>query len=388
MSGSEKVSIYYTVSEGEIEGEGSNVVWKLLNSPPGKHSITIGLGKGGIIRGETITRYVSISECSVCDLPCECFNVVLKPPDEPVGPGDTFIVKAVVGGDIQKASYKWTVSDGTIIAGDKTAQILVRNNPKTESAKINVTLEIGGNDIECNCPNEFSVEVPIVKNVSIGRIPVGPNEPAIVTDLSLSSEQLVTQCQPGEMPDKAFPQPSESMIIDVSTIASDPEGDVLVYSYTVSGGKIIGKGSDVKWDLSDASPGVYTITASADDGCGSCGKSFSKTVTVTECTPICGLVECPMLELTAPDSISNSGIVIITANAGGGASDVGYLWSVENGQIIDGQGTHSLTVRLPANATKTKASVTVKLTGLDPEAACIDTATVVYENGIRKQTTN
>ncbi len=33
------------------------------------------------------------------------------------------------------------------------------------------------------------------------------------------------------------------------------------YVYVVSAGKIIGKGADVEWDLSDAKPGSYTITA-------------------------------------------------------------------------------------------------------------------------------
>ena len=337
---------------------------------------------------------------------CGCGNYWIAPEFETVRAGDT------VTFELRSKSEKppvgnghWTISEGVIISGQGTERIIVQttgNISATPQQAIPTPVEeysvaftfpkqlrrsplnISA-DVKCETGETCPL---VVTSIEIGRRSVEFNKPANVTDLVLSSEQLVTQCQPGEMPDKAFPQPSESMIIDVSTIASDPEGDVLTYNYTVSGGKIIGRGSDVKWDLSDASPGVYTITASADDGCGFCGKSFSKTVTVAECTPTCSLVECPMLELTAPDSISNAGIVIITANAGGGATDVGYLWSVENGQIIDGQGTHSLTVRLPANATKTKASVTVKLVGLDPAAACMDTATVVYENGIRKQTVN
>ncbi len=337
-------------------------------------------------------------------LECGCGSYWIVSEFETVKAGDT--VTFELRSKSEKTAVRnvhWTISAGVMMSGQGTERIAVQTTedmlnvrprldvpPPGEHGFIitgslkRLSLKVSAN---ITCENG-EICSPIVKNVAVGRIPVGPNEPSIVTDLSLSSEQLVTQCQPGEMPDKASPQPSESMIIDVSTTAFDYENDVLVYSYTVSGGKIIGKGSDVKWDLSDASPGVYTITASADDGCGFCGESLSRTVTVAECTPTCSLVECPILELTAPDGISNSGIVIITANAGGGASDVGYLWSVENGQIIDGQGTHSLTVRLPANATKTKASVTVKLVGLDPAAACIDTATVVYENGIRKQTTN
>jgi hypothetical protein len=54
------------------------------------------------------------------------------------------------------------------------------------------------------------------------------------------------------------------------------------------------------------------------------------------------------------------------------------LWSVTNGEILTGQGTPSITIRPPQNAT---GSVTVKIGGLDPLAACIDMATKEFENG-------
>ena len=57
----------------------------------------------------------------------------------------------------------------------------------------------------------------------------------------------------------------------------------LLYSYTVSGGKIIGQGQKVIWDLSGVAPGTYTITAGVDDGCGICGETKSMEVIVKEC---------------------------------------------------------------------------------------------------------
>lgn len=73
--------------------------------------------------------------------------------------------------------------------------------------------------------------------------------------------------------------PSEKKI-QVSTTAVDPENDVLTYHYTVSAGKIIGSGPKVLWDLSGGAMGTYTITAGVDDGCGVCGKTITKTVTI------------------------------------------------------------------------------------------------------------
>ena len=73
---------------------------------------------------------------------------------------------------------------------------------------------------------------------------------------------------------------SSNKQIKVKTVAADPENDILTYVYNVSGGKIIGGGAEVIWDLSNAFKGTYTITAGVDDGCGVCGRTVTKTVII------------------------------------------------------------------------------------------------------------
>jgi len=58
----------------------------------------------------------------------------------------------------------------------------------------------------------------------------------------------------------------------------------LTYNYTLSGGKILGKGKNVVWDLTGVAPGTYTITAGADDGCGVCGRTVTREIKVVECS--------------------------------------------------------------------------------------------------------
>jgi hypothetical protein len=70
--------------------------------------------------------------------------------------------------------------------------------------------------------------------------------------------------------------------ISVRTTAIDPENDVLTYQYTVTGGKIIGTGWEVIWDLTDVQPGIYGITVGSDDGCGICGETKSQKILVKE----------------------------------------------------------------------------------------------------------
>jgi hypothetical protein len=68
--------------------------------------------------------------------------------------------------------------------------------------------------------------------------------------------------------------------IEVITSAADPEADVLTFSYVVSGGRIVGAGAKVLWDLTGIAPGRYTITVGVDDGAGIVGERKTRTVTV------------------------------------------------------------------------------------------------------------
>jgi hypothetical protein len=138
---------------------------------------------------------------------------------------------------------------------------------------------------------------------------------------------------------------SDDQTVSISTKASDAENDPLTYSYTVSGGRIVGNGANVSWDLTGVQPGNYTVTVGANDGCGICGNTKTETITVERCAceercSTCGSV-----------SVSSSGIVqpgenvTFTANVSGGTGDYNYNWSVSQGDIISGQGTPSITVR-------------------------------------------
>lgn len=103
---------------------------------------------------------------------------------------------------------------------------------------------------------------------------------ANVTNLILSAEEITADCTEKIKNKKHLEKVNK---ISLQTIAVDPETDVLIYHYTVSGGKIVGQGAKVVWDLTGVQPGTYTITAGVDDGCGVCGVTQTRTVTVKEC---------------------------------------------------------------------------------------------------------
>ncbi len=170
------------------------------------------------------------------------------------------------------------------------------------------------------------------------------NKPADVNSVAISDMVITLPCPPGSRSRSGACNDSKS--VSVATSASDPENDVLTYNYTVSGGRIVGTGANVQWDLSTAQVGTYTITTAVDDGCGFCGKADTKTIRVEACPDCERPVECPScasVSVSGPSGLTKPGdTMTFTATAAGAEN---YNWTVSRGTIESGQGTPSITVR-------------------------------------------
>jgi hypothetical protein len=197
------------------------------------------------------------------------------------------------------------------------------------------------------------------------------NLPANVDSVTLSDTTITLPCPPGTQ--SRSNACSDSSTISVATKATDPENDVLTYNYTVSGGRIVGTGANVQWDLSTAQAGTYTITTGVDDGCGVCGRTDTKTITIQACpdcyTPI--RCNCPTLSISGPSGITQPGSpMTFTANVSGGEG-VTYNWTVSGGTIESGQGTPSITVGTTAAMAGTNVTATLNITtGQDATCNC------------------
>jgi hypothetical protein len=202
------------------------------------------------------------------------------------------------------------------------------------------------------------------------------NQPANVDSVTLSGTTITLPCPPGtSSPSGACADGSKT--ISVATRASDPENDVLTYNYTVSGGRIVGTGANVQWDLSSAQVGTYTIVTGVDDGCGVCGRTDTKTITIREC-PDCvrppDRVECNCGTVTVngPGGTTAPGQTMnFTATATGqGSSNFTYNWTVSAGTIVSGQGTPSITVSTTADMAGTNVTATVNVGGTQAGCNC------------------
>ncbi len=201
------------------------------------------------------------------------------------------------------------------------------------------------------------------------------NIPANVDSVSLSSTTITLPCPPGTRSTSG--SCPDNTTINVATRASDAENDVLTYNYTVSGGRIVGTGANVQWDLSTASAGTYTITTGVDDGCGFCGRTDTQTITVVACPDCVKPIDCacPTLSVTGPSGVTQpGGTMRFTANVSGG-ENVTYNWTVSAGTIESGQGTPSITVSTTTDMANSNVTATVKIsTGQDPTCNCLDEA--------------
>ncbi len=210
------------------------------------------------------------------------------------------------------------------------------------------------------------------RNPRLGEI---INKVADVTGLRLGADTIFLPCEPGSVPRQGSVC-RDGSTVTVATTAVDPENDVLTFNYTVSGGRIVGSGANVTWDLSGVGEGTYTIVAGVDDGCGLCGKTETRTVRVVKCDCV-KVCECPTVSVTGPAGIINpTQTATFTANVAGGPL-VTYNWTVTDGVIESGQGTASIVVRTSmADAGKT-ITATVNLGGLAeilPACNCPTTA--------------
>jgi hypothetical protein len=210
---------------------------------------------------------------------------------------------------------------------------------------------------------------------------------ANVTNLALSETTVTTPCPPGFKAAEGATC-SDDLSVNVATTAVDPENDVLTYNYTVSGGRIVGTGANVSWDLTGAQPGTYTITAGVDDSCGVCGQTQTKTITVAECRCVQVCV-CPTLDVTGPAGITAPGeTMTFTANVSGGSGEaVTYNWTVSAGTIIEGQGTPAIRVATTPEMAGGNVTATVTISNIcadctnntASETAPIDTVPTLTE---------
>jgi hypothetical protein len=199
-----------------------------------------------------------------------------------------------------------------------------------------------------------------------------PKQSARIERIELEKNELVIPCPPRpELSPSLADSPcfNETGLVDVKTIVNNPKSKPLLYQYKVSGGRIIGQGSEVVWDLKYTRPGTYTISAVIDEGRGFGSESQPQQVTISD--SCCCLMPCicPTLKISGSENVKAGETVTFTAKVeGGSATDYTYNWSISQGEITEGQGTAEIKVKTTAEMTGfIKATVEIGGSGMCPE---------------------
>jgi hypothetical protein len=206
---------------------------------------------------------------------------------------------------------------------------------------------------------------PNARNKAKGRAQAAANRPPIINSFTSSHGTVVIPC-PGWVPN-AIPCSPNHHTVTLTTDASDPDSDELLYKFSASVGRITGAGSKASWDYRGITPGSYVIKVVVTDQRGGvAAESF--TVKVIEC-PVCDQF-CVTISVSCPDNVEEGQPAICTANVSGGGRGIAptYSWTVSFGRIIKGQGTPEIEVETTGLAGR-QVTADLEVGGIPPECS-------------------
>jgi hypothetical protein len=225
-------------------------------------------------------------------------------------------------------------------------------------------------------PNGFIVQF-FAGHRNARWVPVMTVAPALAT-VTASSSSITLPCDEGKT--SATCPTTANLVVQLTAAASDADNDVLLYTWTVTGGKISGEGKNVTWDLTGSMPGTYTASVQVSDGTHPAVPG-STSVTIAKCTDC--VTPCPTVNVSCPDSVKVGSPIAVSASVGSTNASVTYNWSVSAGTISGGQGTSSITVDTAGLGGQT-VTATLELGGLDP--SCTRTASCSTSVGVEERT--
>jgi len=205
--------------------------------------------------------------------------------------------------------------------------------------------------------------------------PIPPNQAPTISAVTPSMASVLRPCPPPTSSSTCTPTGSEVTLV---ANATDPDNDQLLYTWSVTGGRLSGEGRQVTWDLTGVANGSYTATVEVNDG-NQHTATGSTTVTVADCTGcVAPPPPCPTVSVSCPTDVEPNAPITFTASVTGEGTSWTYNWSVSAGTISSGQGTSTITVDT-ANLGGQNVTATVSIGGADPSctgttASC--TATV------------
>jgi hypothetical protein len=142
-----------------------------------------------------------------------------------------------------------------------------------------------------------------------------------------------------------------------------------VYAYTVTGGRVVGEGNKVTWDLSGFGPGTYTATVAVQDS--KKHRAVSSVMVKIENCSDCVISDfCPTLFVACYDQVKAGTLAVCTVRMSLSSNLVTYEWSVNasSGEDLSERiSRRGPSISIPTNGLAGQAVyVKVEVKGLPP----------------------
>lgn len=159
----------------------------------------------------------------------------------------------------------------------------------------------------------------------------------------------------------------ENVRLSLMVDATSSNNNELTYKYSVTDGKIAGKGSKVSWIFRRARVGTQKVTVEVTDRRGRMA-SASAVVVFEFCGTCDPPLRLPTIQMSCPENVVEGAQTVISARLTGDGyrRHLKFAWSISDGKIIRGFGTKTIKVDTK-NAGHT-ITATVEVSGLDPAA--------------------
>lgn len=201
-------------------------------------------------------------------------------------------------------------------------------------------------------------------------------------EINLDKNLVCLPCPPDY---RISPHSTCNTDMKITVSSAKPENNMLGYEHTISGGRIIGEGAKVIWDMTGAKPGTYQIRIDIEDKLKNEKRAETKIITVIDqdCSGDCF---CPTIAVNTSASAVKAGETLtFTANVSGGSSDIFYNWIVSDGEIIEGQGTPVIKVATTSKTAGKIVKATVEIDGICEDCSKTESATVSIANTKRNK---
>ena len=163
--------------------------------------------------------------------------------------------------------FNWSIEGAEIVTGQGTDVIKVQ--PFGEEVRATVMVE----NISSGCKSTQVSRVTEVTDIVVCILP------PVIRAVELSPSSIVRPCSEGRRSETCA---ATGNLVEVTADAAG-EADELLYTWSVTAGRLISKGRRATWDLSGVPKGTYTVTVEIDAG-NQLKASASARLTVSDCT--------------------------------------------------------------------------------------------------------